>query len=308
MPDTPAGSPILLDGKAAAADIETRLKAAVDQLRAAGQRAPGLRIFLVGSHGPSLTYVSAKRKACERVGIAAEVVELRESVSQTDLLAQIEVQNHNPAVDGMIVQLPLPAHIDPNRVIEAIDPGKDVDGFHPINLGRLAQNRPAFASATPAGVMALLDHYGIETEGKHAVVVGRSNIVGTPLALLLSRSARPGNCTVTLCHSRTQNVETHTQQADILVAAAGHPGLIGPAHVREGAVVIDVGIHRVEDATKKRGYRLVGDVTPEANARAAAYSPVPGGVGPMTIALLLRNTLQAYTNHVGREFRTLYGG
>lgn len=287
-------SPLLLDGKKAAAAIEARLLAATHRLKALGFKPPHLVIFLVGQMGPSVTYVHAKRKACERVGFTSELVELPETVTGNELLGLIQAKNEDPVVDGMIVQLPLPEHISSGRIIETIHPNKDVDGFHPTNLGRIAQNRPAFASATPAGVVALLDFFGIETDGKHAVIVGRSNIVGTPLALLLSRSNRPGNCTVTLCHSRTQDLAYHTRQADILIAAVGQQGIITADHVKEGAVVVDVGIHRIDDPTKKSGYRLAGDVLLEEVApKTAAYSPVPGGVGPMTIALLLRNTLQA---------------
>lgn len=287
--------PLVLDGKRAAAALEAELAQAVAQRVAQGRRAPHLAAIRVGTLGPSVTYVTAKLKACARVGYRSTLIELPDTVTQAELLAHVAGLNADPGVDGFIVQLPLPGHIAEAAVLEAVLPSKDIDGFHPVNLGRLAQGLPTFAPATPAGVVALLQHYGIETEGRHAVVVGRSSIVGTPLALLLSRNSRPGNCTVTVCHSRTPNLAHHTRQADLLLVAAGRQGLITPDHVKPGAVVVDVGIHRVPDASKQAGYRLLGDVDPAVFAGPiSAYSPVPGGVGPMTIALLLQNTLTAY--------------
>ncbi|MDX2062456.1 MAG: bifunctional 5,10-methylenetetrahydrofolate dehydrogenase/5,10-methenyltetrahydrofolate cyclohydrolase [Bacteroidia bacterium] len=286
---------LVLDGKRAAAALEAELAQAVAQLVAQGHRAPHLAAIRVGALGPSVTYVTAKLKACARVGYRSTLIELPDTVTQAELLAHVAGLNADPAVDGFIVQLPLPGHIAEAAVLEAVLPSKDIDGFHPVNLGRLAQGLPTFAPATPAGVVALLHHYGIETEGRHAVVVGRSSIVGTPLALLLSRNSQPGNCTVTVCHSRTPNLAHHTRQADLLLVAAGRQGLITPDHVKPGAVVVDVGIHRVPDDSKQAGYRLLGDVDPAVFAGPiSAYSPVPGGVGPMTIALLLQNTLTAY--------------
>jgi methylenetetrahydrofolate dehydrogenase (NADP+)/methenyltetrahydrofolate cyclohydrolase len=249
---------------------------------------------LVGNDGASRTYVDHKVRSCEQVGFDSTLIERPSDITQADLLAIVDELNRDDGIDGFIVQLPLPSHIDDQAIIEAVDPLKDVDGFHPSNMGNLALGLPGFVPATPAGIMAMLDRYNIDTEGKHAVVIGRSSIVGTPMSLLLSRSGSPGNCTVTLCHSRTQGLADHCRQADILVAAVGIPGMVKADMVKEGAVVIDVGITRVEDATAKRGFRLKGDVDyTDVAPKCSWITPVPGGVGPMTIVSLLRNTLVA---------------
>lgn len=289
-------TPILLDGKATAAAIRTELASALAERMSAGVvRPPHLVAVLVGASPASQLYVNAKAKACAEIGFRGTVLERPDSISETELLELIAQLNADPGVDGMIVQLPLPKHINEKMVTEAILPEKDVDGFHPVNLGRMVLGLPALLPATPAGVVDLLRRSGIATTGMHAVVVGRSHIVGSPLSILLARNLPEGNCTVTLCHSRTRDLASHTRQADLLIAAAGQVGLIGPEHVREGAVVVDVGTHRVEDVSKKVGYRVVGDVQFDAVAPLCrAITPVPGGVGPMTIAQLLQNTWQAW--------------
>jgi len=289
-------TPILLDGKATAAAIRTELASALAERMSAGvARPPHLVAVLVGASPASQLYVNAKAKACAEIGFRGTVLERPDSISETELLELIAQLNADPGVDGMIVQLPLPKHIHEKKVTEAILPEKDVDGFHPVNLGRMVLGLPALLPATPAGVVDLLRRSGIATAGMHAVVVGRSHIVGSPLSILLARNLPEGNCTVTLCHSRTRDLASHTRQADLLIAAAGQVGLLGPEHVREGAVVVDVGTHRVEDASKKAGYRVVGDVQFDAVAPLCrAITPVPGGVGPMTIAQLLQNTWQAW--------------
>jgi methylenetetrahydrofolate dehydrogenase (NADP+) / methenyltetrahydrofolate cyclohydrolase len=289
-------TPILLDGKATAAAIRTELASALAERMSAGVvRPPHLVAVLVGASPASQLYVNAKAKACAEIGFRGTVLERPDSISETELLELIAQLNADPGVDGMIVQLPLPKHINEKKVTEAILPEKDVDGFHPVNLGRMVLGLPALLPATPAGVVDLLRRSGIATSSLHAVVVGRSHIVGSPLSILLARNLPEGNCTVTLCHSRTRDLASHTRQADLLIAAAGQVGLIGPEHVREGAVVVDVGTHRVEDVSKKVGYRVVGDVQFDAVAPLCrAITPVPGGVGPMTIAQLLQNTWQAW--------------
>jgi methylenetetrahydrofolate dehydrogenase (NADP+)/methenyltetrahydrofolate cyclohydrolase len=289
-------TPILLDGKATAAAIRTELASALAERMSAGvARTPHLVAVLVGASPASQLYVNAKAKACAEIGFRGTVLKRPDSISETELLELIDQLNADPGVDGMIVQLPLPKHIHEKKVTEAILPEKDVDGFHPVNLGRMVLGLPALLPATPAGVVDLLRRSGIATSGLHAVVIGRSHIVGSPLSILLARNLPEGNCTVTLCHSRTRDLASHTRQADLLIAAAGQVGLIGPEHVREGAVVVDVGTHRVEDASKKAGYRVVGDVQFDAVAPLCrAITPVPGGVGPMTIAQLLQNTWQAW--------------
>lgn len=285
----------ILDGKGVSEAVLERLRTDVEAARAQGHRRPHLAAVLVGTDGASETYVGHKIRACKLAGFESTLLRYEATISEADLLKRIAVLAADPDVDGILVQLPLPQHIDENKVIEAIPFAKDVDGFHPTNAGLLVQGRANLVSATPAGIMELLRHYNIETAGKHAVVVGRSNIVGTPMALLLSRNSNPGNCTVTLCHSRTADLRNHTRQADILVVAAGKPLFIGAEDIKPGAVIIDVGIHRVEDTTKKSGFRLVGDVRyDEVVALASAITPVPGGVGPMTIAALLMNTYKAY--------------
>ena len=284
----------ILDGKAVSAQIHEELAlGAADFLRKTGIP-PHLGAVLVGSSGPSETYVAAKMETCRKVGFRSSLFRFDETISEAGLLAEIDRLNADPELHGFIVQLPLPPHISVDRVIERIDPQKDVDGFHPMNLGRLAKNQTCFASATPWGIIRLMEAYQLETAGKHAVILGRSQIVGLPLALLLSRNASPGNATVTICHSKTPNPEVLTRQADILVAALGIPEFVKADMVKPGAVIIDVGINRIPDESKKSGYRLVGDVHFESVAPiASAITPVPGGVGPMTIAALMENTLRA---------------
>ena len=282
----------IIDGKAIAAQVRAEVKAEVEAWVQAGHRPPYLAVILVGDNPASASYVRGKTKAAAEVGIASDTLHFDTSISEAELLAEIARLNDDEGVDGILVQLPLPDHIDPSRVLNAIRPDKDVDGFHPINAGRLLLGEPGFVPATPAGILELLRRSGLETTGKHAVVVGRSNIVGRPLAALLLH--RGIDATVTVCHSRTRDLAALTRTADILVAAIGRPRYITADMVREGAVVIDVGINRVDDPSHPRGYRLVGDVDFEAVAEKAGWiTPVPGGVGPMTIALLLRNTLYA---------------
>lgn len=288
---------MLLDGKKISEEIKAELTQKVNEIVSAGKRPPHLAAILVGNDGASETYVSAKVKACERIGFRSTLVRLDENVSEQELLDRINAFNYDDEIDGFIVQLPLPKHINEQKVIETVDHTKDVDGFHPINVGKLVLGLPTFVSATPKGIMELLDRYKIETSGKHCVVLGRSNIVGTPMANLLSRNASPGNCTVTLCHSRTKNLEEITRSADIIVAALGIPEFVTADMVKDGVVVVDVGITRIEDSTKPRGYVLKGDVNfNEVEKKASYITPVPGGVGRMTIAALLQNTLQAYEN------------
>ena len=284
----------LLDGKKTSQDIQLELAELVKQKVKAGGKSPHLAAVLVGENGASLTYVNAKVKACDRVGFKSSLVKLSEQISEEDLLKEINKLNNDDDVDGFIVQLPLPAHIDETKVTLAIDPSKDVDGFHPQNVGRMALGLPTFLPATPNGVIELLKRYNVITEGKNCVVVGRSNIVGSPMSILMSRKGNPGNATVTLVHSRTKNISEITKEADILIVALGVPEFIKGNMVKEGAVVIDVGIHRVEDSTAKRGFRLKGDVKfDEVAPKCSFISPVPGGVGPMTIASLLMNTYQS---------------
>lgn len=284
----------ILDGKAAAQAIKDALKIQVAQCAASGKAVPHLAAILVGENGASETYVASKVAACEEVGFKSTLIRAEESISALHLLDTIRNLNSDPDVDGILVQLPLPAHISAEEVIHAIDPSKDVDGFHPNNVGRMVLGHASFVPATPYGIMLLLEHYKVETKGKHAVVVGRSNIVGRPMSILLSGSGSPGNCTVTLCHSHTTNLAELCRSADILVAALGKPEFVTEDMVKEGAVVIDVGITRVDDATKKRGYRIAGDVDFKNVAPKCSFiTPVPGGVGPMTIAALLKNTYRA---------------
>ena len=283
-----------LNGKDASEAIIQELKEKTTARKKAGHRAPCLSAVLVGDDGASKTYVNHKIKACEQIGYRSMLHHLDESTSEDELLKLIDELNKNEEIDGYIVQLPLPPHINETRVLEAVDPKKDVDGFHPTNSGRMMKGLPCFISATPFGILKLLEHYQLKTEGLHAVVLGRSQIVGTPMSLLLSRNTQPGNCTVTLCHSRTRNLEEICQQADILVAALGKPGFVKKKMVKEGAIVIDVGTTRVDDPSAKRGWRLKGDVDYDAvKDKAKAISPVPGGVGPMTIAGLMYNTFLA---------------
>jgi len=287
-------TPILLDGKTTSKQIKEEIKVEVDRIKASGGKVPHLAAVLVGSDGASRTYVNAKVKACELIGFESSLVELEASTTQEELLEKVQMLNENPNIDGFIVQVPLPDHIDEQAVTLAIDPSKDVDGFHPENLGKLVLGLPTYISATPNGILELFKRYNIETSGKHCVVMGRSHIVGTPMSILMGQKREVGNCTVTLVHSRTQNIKEITKTADILIVAIGKPEFVTGDMVKEGAVVIDVGIHRIEDASKKSGYRLLGDVKYDDVAPKASFiSPVPGGVGPMTIASLLMNTLQA---------------
>jgi len=281
----------ILDGKKAAQAIIDELKIDVAQLAAEGKKIPHLAAILVGNSGASETYVAAKVKACAEVGFKSTLISFEESIAEIKLLDKISELNTDPDIDGILVQLPLPKHISDEQVINTIDPDKDVDGFHPVNVGRLVLGSPVFVSATPYGIMLLLKYYKIDTKGKHAVVIGRSNIVGRPMSILLSSNSNPGNCTVTLCHSQTKNLKDLCLQADIIVAALGKPEFISADMVKDGAIIIDVGITRVADATKKSGFRLTGDVQFETVAPKCSYiTPVPGGVGPMTIAALMKNT------------------
>jgi methylenetetrahydrofolate dehydrogenase (NADP+)/methenyltetrahydrofolate cyclohydrolase len=285
----------LLDGKTVAQQSREEIKAKVSEFRAEGRRAPHLAAILVGEHAPSQTYVNQKVKDCHEIGFESSLYRLPATVAQEELLARIEKVNREEAIDGLIVQLPLPDQIEVDRVIESIAPEKDVDGFHPINYGRMTKGQDSFLPATPYGILRLLDRYQIEVSSRHAVVLGRSAIVGRPMSILLSGTGHPGNATVTLCHSRTRDLPAITRQADLLVVALGKTQFVTADMVGEGAVVVDVGINRVDDATKKRGFRLVGDVDFEAVApKCAAITPVPGGVGPMTRVGLLLNTLTAY--------------
>lgn len=284
----------ILNGKEASQAIKDSLKLEMAQLAAQGKLVPHLVAVLVGNNGASETYVGSKVKACQEVGFKSTLIRLEEDISPLKLLDIITELNRDPDVHGILVQLPLPKHISEEEVINAIDPNKDVDGFHPNNVGRMVLGHPTFIPATPYGIMLLLEHYKIETAGKHAVVVGRSNIVGRPISILLSGNANPGNCTVTICHSQTKNIREVCQSADIIIAALGRPDFITSDMVKEGAVIIDVGITRVPDASKKSGYRIRGDVDFENVAPKCSFiTPVPGGVGPMTIAALMKNTFKA---------------
>ncbi len=285
----------LLDGKYTAELIKDELAKEVAILKSQGKRPPHLAAVLVGSDGASLTYVSSKVKSCEKIGFRSTLIHLEQTITETELLKTIDDLNTNLEIDGYIVQLPLPKHIDEQKILMAINPDKDVDGFHPTNFGKMALELPAFIPATPYGILELLERYHIETSGKNVVVIGRSHIVGRPISILLSQKRTVGNATVTLAHSKTKNLTKITQQADIIVAALGITAFLKGDMVKDGAVIIDVGITRVPDNTKKRGFRLAGDVDFESVAKKASFiTPVPGGVGPMTIAMLLKNTLLAY--------------
>ena len=284
----------ILDGKATSLAIEAELTEAVNSRLASGKKRPHLAAVLVGDNPASRAYVGHKVKACARVGFESTLVERPLDISQEELLQVVHELNLDPEVDGFIVQLPLPDHINDQEVLEAVLPSKDVDGFHPVNAGKMALDLPCFLPATPMGIMSLLERANIDTQGKHAVILGRSSIVGTPMALLLRRNGVPGNCTVTVCHSRTQDLADHTRRADILVAAIGRAHFVTEDMVKPGAVVIDVGINRIPDATKKSGHRLTGDVDfDNVKSKCSWITPVPGGVGPMTIASLMQNTLTA---------------
>lgn len=281
----------ILDGKKAAQAIRDELKMEVAQLAAEGKKIPHLAAILVGNNGASETYVAAKVKACEEVGFKSTLIRFEADLPAGKLLEKVQELNNDPDIDGILVQLPLPKHINEADVINSIDPDKDVDGFHPVNVGKMVQGLPSFIPATPHGVMLLLEHFKVPTKGKHAVVVGRSNIVGRPMSILLSANSNPGNCTVTICHSQTSNLKEICLQADIIVAALGKPEFVTADMVKEGAVVVDVGITRLEDSSKKSGYKLKGDVQFDTVAPKCSWiTPVPGGVGPMTIAALMKNT------------------
>ena len=289
---------ILLDGKTTSSDIKDEITLEVLQLKKEGKKTPHLAAVIVGNNGASRTYVGAKVKACNRVGFLSTLIELNEDITEASLLSKIDELNNNIEIDGFIVQLPLPKHIDEQKVLMAVDPKKDVDGFHPTNVGKMALNLPTFISATPYGILELLERYKVETSGKHVVVIGRSHIVGSPMSILLSQKRTVGNATVTITHSRTKNLKEITLQADIVIAALGIPEFLTKDMVKDNVTVIDVGITRVEDMTKKSGYRLLGDVAFDEVSKKAAYiTPVPGGVGPMTIAMLLKNTLLASKNN-----------
>jgi len=283
---------ILLDGKKTANDIKNEIAIKVASLVAGGGKKPHLAAILVGSDGASETYVNAKVKACNKVGFDSTLVRFNADVSEEELLAEVKKINNNSDIDGLIVQLPLPAHIDEMKVTETINPIKDVDGFHPANIGRMALNLPTYLPATPAGILELLERYKVETSGKHCVVIGRSHIVGSPMSILMARNNNPGNCTVTLTHSRTQNLKEITKTADILIVALGKAEFVTADMVKDGVCIIDVGITRVKSDKTKSGWKLMGDVTfDEVSKKSSFITPVPGGVGPMTIAMLLKNTL-----------------
>jgi methylenetetrahydrofolate dehydrogenase (NADP+)/methenyltetrahydrofolate cyclohydrolase len=289
--------PIIISGKEVADKIKLEIAEEVSKLKDETGRTPHLAAILVGNDGASKTYVNAKVKACEVVGFRSTLVALEKDVSEAHLLNEIDKLNNDDDLDGYIVQLPLPKHINEQKITEAINPSKDVDGFHPKSLGKMILGLPTFLPATPLGVTEMLKHHNILTEGKHCVVIGRSHIVGSPMSILMSQNTYPGNCTVTITHSRTQNLKEITLQADILIVALGKPEFVIAEMVKEGATVIDVGIHRIEDSSKKSGFRLVGDVKFDEVAPKCSYiSPVPGGVGPMTIVSLLKNTLLAAKN------------
>ena len=285
---------ILLNGKKTAADFNEEITLEIRELKDNGHKTPHLAAIIVGNNGASITYVNAKVKACERVGFESTLIRLTEKVTEDDLLNEIAILNIDNDIDGFIVQLPLPKHIDEQKVLMAVNPDKDVDGFHPTNVGKMALNLPTFISATPFGILELLDRYNVETSGKHVVVLGRSHIVGSPMSILLSQKRKVGNATVTMCHSRTKNLKELTLQADIIIAAIGIPEFLKADMVKKNVTVIDVGITRLADSSKKSGFRLVGDVAfEEVSKKAEFITPVPGGVGPMTIAMLLKNTLLA---------------
>ncbi len=294
----------LLEGKRVAIELQKKIRLEVDSLKKTNHQLPHLAIILVGNDGASETYVYNKVKACEEVGFQATLYRFDRSISEEELLAHIETVNQNSAIHGLIVQLPLPPHISVDKITQAVHPQKDVDGFHPLNVGRLVKGLPTFISATPYGIMKLIAYYGIQTAGKHCVVIGRSQIVGTPMSILLSRNNYPGNATVTLCHSHTINLTEICLTADIIITALGKPHFLTEDMVKEGAVVIDVGTTRVEDQTKQKGYVLKGDVDFDRVASKCAYiTPVPGGVGPMTILALLENTLAAARIQQGLQER-----
>jgi methylenetetrahydrofolate dehydrogenase (NADP+) / methenyltetrahydrofolate cyclohydrolase len=284
----------ILDGQLASQSIKDSIKLKVAQSLSEGKKTPHLAAVLVGNNGASETYVNAKVKACAEIGFKSTLIRLEDDISENKLLNVIEELNTDMGVDGILVQLPLPSHISDEKVINTIDPSKDVDGFHPISIGKMVQGLSTFIPATPHGIMLLLEHYQIDTKGMHAVVLGRSNIVGRPISILLNSNTNPGNCTVTVCHSHTKNLKEICLQADIIVAALGRPELVTADMVKDGAIIIDVGITRVADATKKKGFAIKGDVKfSEVSPKCSYITPVPGGVGPMTIAALMKNTFKA---------------
>ena len=284
----------LLDGKKTSEDIKNEIAAEVQSIKAAGGKVPHLAAVIVGSNGASLTYVGSKVKSCQQIGFDSTLVALPEDITEADLLAKIKELNEDDDLDGFIVQLPLPKHIDEQKILLAIDPDKDVDGFHPTNFGRMALEMESFIPATPFGIMQLLERYKVETAGKHTVVIGRSHIVGRPMSILMSRKGNPGDSTVTLTHSRTKNLAEFTKNADIIITALGVPEFLKGDMVKDGVVIVDVGITRVDDASNSKGYVIKGDVDFDEVSKKASYiTPVPGGVGPMTIAMLLQNTLLA---------------
>lgn len=288
----------ILDGKKISNDIKDEIAVEVKKMKVNGEKVPHLAAVIVGSDGASLTYVGSKVRACERVGFESTLVQLSNTTSEVELLDTIEELNNNDDIDGFIVQLPLPDQIDEQNVLLAVNPDKDVDGFHPMNFGRMALDMSTFIPATPFGILELFDRYGVETSGKHTVVIGRSHIVGRPMSILMGRKGFPGNSTVTLTHSRTKNIEEYTKHADIIITALGKPEFLKADMVKEGVTIIDVGITRVPDTSRSRGYRITGDVDFENVSKKASYiTPVPGGVGPMTIAMLLKNTLLARERH-----------
>ena len=285
---------IILDGKKTSNDIKAEIAISVKEIVANGSRPPHLAAVIVGDDGASLTYVGSKVRACKRVGFESTLIKLPKTISENELLEKVKELNNDENIDGYIVQLPLPKHIDSQKILMAVDADKDVDGFHPTNFGKMALSLPTFISATPFGIMELLKRYDVETSGKHTVVIGRSDIVGRPISILMSQKSNPGNSTVTLAHSRTKNIEKLTKQADIIISALGVPNFVKEDMVKDGAVIVDVGITRVADGSDK-GYKIVGDVDYENVSKKSSYiTPVPGGVGPMTIAMLLKNTLLAY--------------
>ena len=284
----------LLDGKKTAEDIKSEIAVEVQKMKDNGDKVPHLAAVIVGTNGASLTYVGSKVRSCQQIGFESTLVALPETITETELLSKIKELNEDSDLDGYIVQLPLPKHIDEQKILMAIDPDKDVDGFHPANFGKMALEMETFLPATPYGIMELLERYKVETAGKHTVVIGRSHIVGRPMSILMSRKGYPGDSTVTLTHSRTKNIEEYTKNADIIITALGVPNYLKADMVKEGVVVIDVGITRVEDASHPKGYVITGDVDFEQVSKKSSFiTPVPGGVGPMTIAMLLKNTLLA---------------
>jgi len=293
---------ILLDGKKTSNDIKDEIAVEVAKIKANGGKTPHLAAVLVGTDGASMTYVGAKVKACSQIGFDSTLIDLPKETTEAVLLNEIDKLNNNDSIDGFIVQLPLPKHIDEQKILKAINPDKDVDGFHPTNVGRMALDLPCFLPATPYGILELLERYNIETSGKNVVVMGRSHIVGRPMSILMSQKRKAGDATVTLVHSRTKDLKSFTQKADIIIVAIGISEFLKGDMVKDGVVVVDVGITRLPDATKKSGFRLAGDVEFESVSKKASYiTPVPGGVGPMTIAMLLKNTLLAGERHVGES-------